>query len=119
MKPCRHNNHQQTNTMTKEQEKNIGIFKREIRRLLIELKPQIADEYRVSDDPEDNTPGMCVTVSTKDLTTWSYQTGDNSFTGSCYGDPHWAVIYLNRRSNCGDLANEAVEELADLVAQSE
>jgi hypothetical protein len=82
------------------------------------LKSDIADEYRCSDDPDDKTPGMCVTVSTRDMTTWSYQTGDNSFTGSCYGDPHWSVIYLYRRSNCTELAQDAVSELADAVAEA-
>lgn len=90
----------------------------EIRKLLILLKKEIRDEYRATDDPDDNMPGMCVTISTRDGSTWSYQTGDNSFTGSCYGDPHRAVVYLYRRSNCTELANQAYEELKDLVAEA-
>jgi hypothetical protein len=91
----------------------------EIESLLKSLKKDIGDECRCTDDPDDTTPGMCVTISTKDGANWSYQTGDNSFTGSCYGDPHWAVIYLYRRANCKQLAEDAVEELKDLVAEAE
>lgn len=94
-------------------------FKREIRKLLVELKKQISDDYRCSDDPDDDKPGMCVTVSTNDFSTWDYQTGDNSYTGGCYGHRHWSVIYLYRNSNSTELANDAVEELAGLVTEEE
>lgn len=40
-------------------------MEREIRALLIRLKREIGDEYRASDDPDDNTPGMQVTFATK------------------------------------------------------
>lgn len=90
----------------------------EIASLLRSLKSQIDDDFRCSDDPDDNTPGMCVTVSTSDMRSWNYQTGDNSYSGGCYGDPHWSVIYLYRRSNCKQLAEDAVSELADAYIES-
>ncbi len=90
-------------------------MEREIRSLLIQLKREIADDYRTSDDPDDNTPGMLVTVATTDGESWSYQTGDNSFTGGCYSHPHWSLIYLYRRSNCAELASSAVDELLGMV----
>jgi len=94
------------------------ILEREITSLLKALKKQIGDDYRATDDPDDDKPGMCVTVSTRDGSDWSYQTGDNSFTGGCYGHPHWSVVYLNRRSNSAELAAEAVGELADAVREA-
>lgn len=39
-------------------------MEREIRSLLIQLKRDICDDYRCTDDPDDNTPGMLVTVAT-------------------------------------------------------
>lgn len=90
--------------------------------LLKELKGQIGDEYRASDDPDDDKPGMCVTIGftpaseDKDAS-WSYQTGDNSYTGGAYGHPHWAVISLYRRSNSVELAREAADQIAELVCQ--
>jgi hypothetical protein len=90
---------------------------REIRALLIQLKPTIADDYRATDDPDDNLPGMTVTVGatvTDDGEIgWSYQTGDNSFTGGAYSHATWGVGYLYRRSNCADLAKQLVDEIAD------
>lgn len=91
-------------------------------KLLKALKADIADEFRCSDDPDDNTPGMCVTIGFTPATdekgcSWHYQTGDNSFTGGAYGHPHWAVIYLYRRSNSRELAEDAASQIADLVCQ--
>lgn len=90
---------------------------REIVDLLKALKKDIGDEYRCSDDPDDTTPGMQVTISTDDGSNWSFQTGDTSFSGACYHHRHWACIYLYRKSNCASLAADAVEELKDLVAE--
>jgi len=101
------------------QNKTERQFASEIADLLKSLKSQIEDDYRASDDPEDNTPGMQVTVSTDDeMSSWNYQTGDNSYTGGCYGHPHWSIISLYRRSNCKELAKDAVEELADSIASN-
>jgi hypothetical protein len=104
---------------TTKSDKNEKLMASEIASLLKELKSQIDDDFRASDDPDDNTPGMQVTVSTSDMQSWNYQTGDNSYSGGCYGDPHWSVIYLYRRSNCVELANDAVNELAENVAMSQ
>jgi len=82
--------------------------------LLISLKSDIQDDFRASDDPEDTLPGIQVTVSTNG-SEWHYQTGDNSYSGACYGDPYWSVIYLYRRSNCRELARDAVSELKDAI----
>lgn len=105
--------------MKTEQEKQWRRIEREITTLLKRLKRDIGDNYRATDDPDDTRPGLCVTVSTRDGSDWSYQTGDNSFTGGCYGHPHWAVVYLYRRSNCAELASEAVDELAEMVQAEE
>ena len=88
----------------------------EIRRLLISLKPAIGDEYRCTDDPDDDTPGMLVTIGASADGRWSYQTGDNSFTGGAYGHPVWGLCYLYRRSNCAELASECVDEIAEQFA---
>ncbi len=102
-----------------ETDKAEKVMISEITSLLKSLKGDICDDYRASDDPDDSTPGMQVTVSTSDMQSWNYQTGDNSYSGGCYGDPHWSVIYLYRRSNCKALATEAVNELADSCAETD
>lgn len=77
-------------------------------RLFRSLKPEIGDDYRASDDCDDNTPGMQVTIgftpSDNDGPAgWHYQTGDNSYSGGAYGHAHWGVISLYRRSNCREI----------------
>lgn len=100
-------------------EKQYKALEREITKLLKSLKGDIGDDYRACED--DECPGMCVTIgATPDEETgelaWSYQTGDNSYTGGAYSHHHWGVIYLYRRSNCAELAAQAVSEIADSIA---
>lgn len=90
-------------------------------RLFKRLKADIDDYYRATDDPDDDKPGMCVTIGftpsgdDRDCS-WAYQTGDNSYTGGAYGHAHWAVIHLGRRSNSRELAVQAADEIAESVA---
>ena len=86
--------------------------------LFTALIPEIADDYRATDDPDDTEPGMMVTVATDDnVIEWNYQTGDNSFTGGAYGLPHWAVLYLSRDSDPAELANDTAMQWAELICQ--
>lgn len=86
-----------------------------IAELLKELQTHIADDHRASDDPDDETPATTVTVSTSSGESWNYQTGDNSFSGACYGDRHWSVQTLTRDSNTDEMAAEIVHELYGLI----
>lgn len=91
-------------------------------RLFKSLKQDIGDEYRASDDPDDNLPGMQVTIgftpsSEEKGYSWHYQTGDNSYSGGAYGHAHWAVISLYRRSNSRELAKDVADQIAESVAQ--
>ena len=91
-------------------------------RLVAALIPEIADDYRATDDPDDNEPGMCLTVGFTPETrerdaSWGYQTGDNSFTGGAYSHPHWAVVYLSRDSKPAEVAQDIADEIAEMAAQ--
>jgi hypothetical protein len=86
----------------------------EVTALLRALIPEIEDDYRASDDPEDDAPGMQVTIGVNTETgAWSYQTGDNSFTGGAYGYPVWGVGYLYRDSDPADVARDMVDDAAN------
>lgn len=86
-------------------------------KLVTALIPEIQDDYRATDDSEDNEPGMCLTVATDDnVSCWGFQTGDNSYTGGAYGLPHWAVVYLFRESDPQEIAKEISEQWADLIS---
>jgi len=93
-----------------------------VRALLIALKPQIDDDYRAfahdAEDKENSLPSMLVTIACDGKGGWSYQTGDNSFTGGAYSYPYWALVSLERRSNSTELARQAVSDLADEIAGS-
>lgn len=97
-------------------ESQWAAFETEIKTLLVNLIPSIDDDYRCTDDPEDNEPGICVTVGATigedGEISWSYQTGDNSFTGGAYGHPVWGVGYLYRGSNPEEIAKGIVDEIA-------
>ena len=90
-------------------------------KLVASLIPQIDDDYRASDDPEDDTPGMCLTIGFKPAAihkdaSWSYQTGDNSYTGGAYGCPHWAVVSLYRDSVVSEVVDDIASQIHDLCA---
>jgi hypothetical protein len=90
------------------------VTKNEIERLLIGLKAEIRDDYRAFDEAD--APSMCVTIGADaELREWSYQTGDNSFTGGAYPFPYWGVVDLYRTSNCRALAHAVMEQLREQV----
>lgn len=81
----------------------------ELTSLIVSLKKEIGDEYRASDDPDDDTPGMAITIGCG-YNGWSYQTGDNSYTGAAYGYPLWGVGSIYRNTNSRQLARELIED---------
>lgn len=109
--------------MTTPTDTHYAQLEREVTALLKSLKRSIGDEYRCTDDPDDNTPGMLVTIGATPqddgTLSWSYQTGDNSYTGGAYSHRHWGLCYLYRRSNCAQVAHDAVEEIAESVASAQ
>lgn len=88
---------------------------KDIRALLVSLKGTICDDYRAEGDEDSPIPSMQVTIGANEQGEWSYQTGDNSYTGGAYGFPHWGVIYLTRRSNSTSLARDAIDQIAELI----
>jgi hypothetical protein len=88
----------------------------ELSSLVRSLKPTIDDvywEYRSPNaDPDDTVPSMDLTIGwSPDSGAWSYQTGDNSYTGGAYGHPIWAVATIDRRCNSRDIARELIMQL--------
>jgi hypothetical protein len=74
-----------------------------------------AKDYVDPLDP-DGTPTITLTIGWSDKTDdWSYQTGDNSFTGGAYGYPIWAVVYVSLRCDSRELARDIRAQLDDQV----
>ena len=90
--------------------------------LIKALKPAIRDDYRAyADEPgldDENIPSMLLTIGwDAESGEWSWQTGDNSYSGSAYFYPYWGVVAVYRRSNSLDLARDIRSQLADLASQ--
>jgi hypothetical protein len=65
----------------------------------------------------DVTEWLDLTVGcSADGNSWGYQTGDNSFTGGAYGQPHWAVTSVVPDSTAEELYTEIVGQLEELLA---
>jgi hypothetical protein len=81
--------------------------------LVHDLKTTIGDEYRSTNaDPDDTAPSMDLTIGwSPDSGAWSYQTGDNSFTGGAYLHPILAVATIDRRCNSRDVARDLIMQL--------
>ena len=47
---------------------------------------------------------------------WGWQTGDNSYTGSCYFYRHWAVGYIDDQTVPEHLAVELLDQLEESLA---
>lgn len=85
---------------------------KDLTELVRHVKKQIAPEYLAFEG--DETPGICLTVGANlDEGSWSWQTGDNSYTGGAYGYPVWAVVGIYRNSNSRELAREIRAQLEE------
>ena len=98
-----------------------AAIRNEWRRLLIEIKK--STYWPDFNEPDTMNGGdgpsfQCVTIGADSELNWSFQTGDNSYTGGAYGFPHWALVWIRPRSNSLEVANEAMDQILDLIAQS-
>jgi hypothetical protein len=89
-------------------------------KLVAVLIPDIRDDYRASDDPDDETPAILLTVGftpeTEDRDySWHYQTGDNSYSGGAYGHMHWAVVSVTRDCVPSEVADEIADQIGELI----
>ncbi len=91
---------------------NADTFRTDMVALVDALIPEIGDDYRATDDPYDNEPGMQLTIGA-DADGWSYQTGDTSFTGGAYDYADWAIVYLSRDSDPGEVADDIIGQLRE------
>ena len=63
--------------------------------------------------------GLDITFATNDEgDTWSYQTGDNSYTGGAYGLPHWSVSFIDTETVASELYSDVINQLEDLLSEN-
>jgi len=83
-----------------------------------------AIDYVRSNAEEDD--GLDLTIATNGgiiegigCADWGFQTGDNSYTGSCYRYRYWAVTSIFRDTNPLETARELIEQLDELIPLDE
>jgi hypothetical protein len=95
----------------------------DLSRLVSAVKRDIGDDYRAFEGDED--PGIQLTIGwtardgwaggvERRAGEWSYQTGDNSYTGGAYGHPHWAVVGVYRTANVRDVVADIRRQLLEV-----
>jgi len=89
---------------------NKRNFRTQMARLVRSVRNDIRPEYRANED--DTVPGIQLTVGAN-RKGWSYQTGDNSFTGGAYGYAAWAVVSVYSRSDSFELADSIISQLEE------
>lgn len=92
---------------------NKRKFRTAMAALVRDVRADISPEFRASED--DDTPGIQLTVGA-DRKGWSYQTGDNSFTGGAYGYSAWGVVSVYRDTNSFEAADDIIAQLYDAGA---
>ena len=70
--------------------------------ILIDYSPDLMDDVSLQ-----------MTFASEDLESLNYQTGDNSFSGDCYGVANWGVVEVYKASDLQQLAIDAIEQIAD------
>ena len=75
------------------------------------VKQDIQDDYRAYET--DTIPGILLTVGADAKGDWSYQTGDNSFTGGAYHYPCWGVVGVYRRSSSREVARDLKRQIEE------
>ena len=96
---------------------NKQQFLTDMTALVTALIATIGDQDRASED--DSESSMQLTVGAN-RAGWSYQTGDNSYTGGAYGYSNgWAIVSLYRDSSPSEVAQSIVSQCEEYSAGPE
>ena len=66
---------------------------------------------------KDQIDSLDITVAADGKGGYTYQTGDNSFMGSCYGYPFWGVSSVSGGVNAREIAVEIREQILEGASQ--
>jgi hypothetical protein len=84
---------------------------KDVSAIIRDIKPYIEDDYI---DYDDTLPSIDITIGCDPATgEWSWQSGDNSYTGGAYFFPIWGVGRVYRRTNSRKLAHDLIEQIAE------
>lgn len=81
---------------------------KELAQLIRDIKKDgIDDDFRAYEGDEE--PGILLTIGCSYDKPWSFQTGDNSFSGGAYGHRFWGIGAITRTCNSVELAKEIID----------
>ncbi len=84
-------------------------------KVLVPQVQSILEDYLADTHKSVDAETLQMTFASDDLETFTFQSGDNSYSGACYGLRNWGVVELGTDSDCKELAIDAVEQIADAV----
>ena len=91
---------------------------RDVARLVRQVKLDIQDDYLAFED--DERPSIQLTVAADTLNgDWTYQTGDNSYSGGAYHYRFWGVTGVYQDSNCLEVAKDLVGQVKGQIIESQ
>ena len=83
-------------------DKKIQKLVDQAREILIDYSPDLMEDVSLQ-----------MTFASEDLESLHFQSGDNSFSGDCYGVANWGVVEVYKDSDLQQLATDAIEQIAD------
>ena len=83
-------------------DKKIQKLVDQAREILIDYSPDLMEDVSLQ-----------MTFASEDLESLHFQSGDNSFSGDCYGVANWGVVEVYKDSDLQQLAIDAIEQIAD------
>lgn len=99
---------------------NELIYPEPVREIRTQVKEDVTEYFKLNwdlltaDAKEYGTLDLTVALS-EDLDQWSFQTGDNSYTGGAYISPHWAVVTIHEDSNQGEVVEDIFWQWEEII----
>ena len=89
-------------------------IKPDLRILIRDLKKELSHISQPKDS--DEPPYIQLTISTDDDgDSWDYQTGDNCYSGACYGSPYQGSVYITADCIAEDAIDDLLSNLEDAI----
>lgn len=95
--------------------KDVAALVRHVKSQVPRKSEAAAEDY-IDRFSGQNSPSIDLTIGFNPETSeWSWQTGDNSFTGGAYGYPVWAVTSIYKTDNSTRVAKDLISQLEELT----
>ena len=95
--------------------KDVAALVRHVKKQVPRRSDSDAEDY-IDRFSGAESPSIDLTIGFDPETSeWSWQSGDNSFTGGAYGYPLWAVTSIYKTDNSVTVAKYLIDQLGELT----